>query len=70
LHKTRPLVEFLVGGGQGRKVRGENGRNYMRVRREEIGNWPGPSGVMKRTEWWPSGQVWIDNVLSDASYVL
>jgi hypothetical protein len=28
---------------------GENGRNNMRYQREEIRNWLGPGGVLKRT---------------------
>jgi hypothetical protein len=42
----------------------------MRDQREEIRKWPGPGGVLKRTEWWPSGQVGTGNAVSDASYVL
>jgi hypothetical protein len=38
--------------------------------REEIRSWPGPGDVLKRTVWWPSGQVRTDNAVSDASYIL
>jgi hypothetical protein len=42
----------------------------MRDQREEIRNWLGLGGVLKRTVWWLSGQVGTGNTVSDASYVL
>jgi hypothetical protein len=40
-----------------RNIQGKNGRNNIRDQREEISNWLGPGGVLRRTVWWPSGQV-------------
>jgi hypothetical protein len=53
-----------------RNILGETGWNNMRDQRVEIRKWLGPVGVLKRTVWWPSGQVRIGNVVSDASYTL
>jgi hypothetical protein len=33
-------------------------------------NWLEPGGVLKRTMWWPSGQVRTGNPVTDASYIL
>jgi hypothetical protein len=60
-------------GGRGEdregNIWGEIGRNNMIGRREEIRNWQGTGGVLKRTVWWPSGQVRTGKAVADASYV-
>jgi hypothetical protein len=58
---------WTEGGGYGKEIyRGENGINNMRDWREEIRNWPELGDVLKRTVWWPSGQVGTDNAVLDA----
>jgi hypothetical protein len=42
---------------------GENGRNNMRVWREEIRNWPGPGGVLKITGHHPASNLSFLRVL-------
>jgi hypothetical protein len=48
-------------------MRGENGQNNMRDWSEEIRNWPGPGGVLKRQ---CGGQLRTDIAVSGASYML
>jgi hypothetical protein len=56
-------VDHRTLGGRGEEdregnIQGENGWNSMIDWRKEIRNWLGLGGVLKRTVWWPSGQVW------------
>lgn len=37
---------------------------------EEVRNWPGLSGILKRTVCWSGGQVRTSNAVPDASYAL
>jgi hypothetical protein len=34
-----------------RNIQGEVGQNNMKEQREEIREWPGPGGILKRTVW-------------------